>query len=136
MLIMPLLFFLAFVLLTSLVYVLCLDNIESLQHLQHKNLTNSVISYWKTKHGNCKGFEVKVGLHQGLLLSPLLFVAVMEVLMHEVRKGLPWELLYVDDLVLMDESMGELKVKVLWWKDCKVWWWMCRSLRDRVPSAE
>ena len=71
MLIMPLLFFLAFVLLTSLVYVLCLDNIESLQHLQHKNLTNSVISYWKTKHGNCKGFEVKVGLHRGVTAEPI-----------------------------------------------------------------
>lgn len=72
----------------------------------------------KTKHGNSEEFEVKVGVHQGSVLSPLLFVAVMEVLTCEVREGLPWELLYADDLVLMAESMGELKEKVLRWKEC------------------
>ena len=41
-----------------------------------------------------------VGVHQGSVLSLLLFMAVMEVLTQEVREGLPWELLYADDLVL------------------------------------
>ena len=34
----------------------------------------------KMKHGNSEEFEVKVGIHQGLVLSPLLFVVVMETL--------------------------------------------------------
>ena len=51
-------------------------------------------------------------------MCPLLFVAVMEVLTQEVREGLPWELLYADDLVLMAESVEDLKEKVLRWKDC------------------
>ena len=34
-------------------------------------------------------FEVKVGLHQGSVLSPLLFVAVMDV-SSEARSGLPF----------------------------------------------
>ena len=42
----------------------------------------------KTKHRNSEEFEVKVGVHQGSVLSPLLFVAVMEVLTQEVREGL------------------------------------------------
>ena len=72
----------------------------------------------KTKHGKSEEFEVKVGVHQGSVLSPLLFVVVMEVLMQDVREGLLWELLYADNLVLMAESIEELKWKVLWWKEC------------------
>ena len=32
----------------------------------------------RTVYGNSKGFEVKVGMHQGSALSPLLLVIVME----------------------------------------------------------
>ena len=42
----------------------------------------------------------------------------MELLTPAVREGLPWELLYVDGLVLMAESIKELKEKMLWWKEC------------------
>jgi len=31
----------------------------------------------RTVYGNSKGFEVKVGMHEGSALSPLLFVIVM-----------------------------------------------------------
>ena len=44
---------------------------------------------------------MKVGVHQVTVLSPLLFTIVMEALTQDVRVGLPWELLYADDLVLM-----------------------------------
>ena len=33
----------------------------------------------RTKQGNSEEFEIKVGVHQGSILSLLLFVAVMEV---------------------------------------------------------
>ena len=66
----------------------------------------------RTKNGNSEEFEAKVGVHQGSVLSPLLFAAVMEALTQEVREGLPWELLYAD-LVLMAESAEELKVTVM-----------------------
>ena len=53
----------------------------------------------RTKQGSSEEFEeVKVGVHQGSVFSPLLFVAVMEVVTRKVREGLPWELLYADDL--------------------------------------
>ena len=44
--------------------------------------------------------EVKVGLHQGSVLRPLLFADVMMFVSSEVRSGLPSELLYAEDLVL------------------------------------
>ena len=42
----------------------------------------------------------------------------MEVVTRGVKEGLPWELLYADDLVLVAQSKEELREKVLRWKEC------------------
>ena len=47
----------------------------------------------RTPEGDSKAFSVKVGLYQGSVLSPLLFVIVTEVITKELQVGLPWELL-------------------------------------------
>ena len=60
--------------------------------------------------------EFGVGVHQGSVLSPLLFIIVLEALSREFRTGCPWELLYADDLMISAESMEELLVKVKTWK--------------------
>jgi len=39
----------------------------------------------RTVYSNSSGFEVKVGMHQGSALSPLLFVIVMEAISREFR---------------------------------------------------
>ena len=62
-------------------------------------------------------FEVKVGVYQGSVLSPLLFITVMQAVTKKAAKGLPWELLYADDLVLIADSEEELKRKLTTWKD-------------------
>ena len=51
-------------------------------------------------------------MHQGSVLSPLLFIIVLEALSREFREGLPMELLYADDLVLMAESKELLLEKL------------------------
>ena len=61
-------------------------------------------------------FGVKVGVHQGSVLSPLLFVIVLEALSCEFRTGTPWELLYADDLVISAETKEGLKMKLNKWK--------------------
>jgi len=43
----------------------------------------------RTVYGNSNCFEVKVGMHQGSALSPLLFVIVMEALSREFRVTIP-----------------------------------------------
>jgi len=62
----------------------------------------------KKVYGNSNGFEVKVGIHQGWALSPLLFVIVMKVLSSEIRVALPWEFLYADNLVVIAETEDNL----------------------------
>ena len=39
-----------------------------------------------TREGNTEYFNVKVGLHQGLEISPLLFIIIMDVLASEIDK--------------------------------------------------
>ena len=48
-------------------------------------------------------FEVKVGVHQGSVLSPLLFAIVVDVITGNAKRGVVNELLYADDLVLMSK---------------------------------
>jgi len=71
----------------------------------------------RTVYGNSKGYEVKVGMHQGSALSPLLFVIVMDAISREFRVALPWELLYADDLAVIPETEEELIKRLNEWKD-------------------
>ena len=61
--------------------------------------------------------EVKLGMHQGSLLSPFLFAVVVDVATEFVRVGAISELLYADDLVLMSETIKGLRNKFLKWKE-------------------
>ena len=61
--------------------------------------------------------EVKVSVHQGSVLSPLLFIIVLEALSREFRSGVPWEDLYADDLVIITESLEECIRRFLTWKE-------------------
>ena len=64
-----------------------------------------------------KEFEVKVGVHQGSVLSPLLFAIIVNVITENVRKGVANELLHADDLALTSEDMENLKERFWNWKN-------------------
>ena len=70
----------------------------------YEGVTTSV----KLGAGESEEFAVKVGVHQGSVLSPLLFILVLEALSRKFRVGLPWELFYADDLALIADSEVEL----------------------------
>ena len=61
-------------------------------------------------------FNVQAGVHQGSVLSPLLFIIVPEALSQEFRTSYSWELSYADDLVLLANTMDELLSKLGNWK--------------------
>ena len=50
--------------------------------------------------GYSEEFGVGVGVHQGYVLSPLLFIIVLEALSREFRTGCSCKLLYADDLMI------------------------------------
>ena len=67
--------------------------------------------------GYSEEFEVKVGVHQGSVLSLLLLIIVLEALSCEFLSGVPWEYLYVDDIVIITESLEECVRRLLTWKE-------------------
>src|SRR6267154_3262622 len=85
--------------------------IVNLIKIMYEGVTTSV----KINGEESEGFEVKVGVHQGSVLSPILFNIVMQAIADNFKVGLPWELFYADDLVLLAESRAELERRLLEW---------------------
>ena len=63
--------------------------------------------------GFSQEFDVKVGVHLGSILSPLLFIIVLEALSHEFWADVPWEDLYADELVIIADSLEECVRRLL-----------------------
>ena len=79
--------------------------------------------------GYSEEFEVKVGVHQGSVLSSLLFIIVLEALSREFRTGVPWEDLYVVRRLLtwkeaMEKKGLRVKTKIM----------ICRTGLDLLQS--
>ena len=60
---------------------------------------------------------MRISVHQGSILSPLLFIIVLEALSQEFSSGVPWEDLHADDLVIIAESLDECVRRLLTWKE-------------------
>ena len=43
--------------------------------------------------------ELNVGVHQGSVLSPLMFAVVDDVVTNEIKEGMLQEILYTDDII-------------------------------------
>lgn len=54
--------------------------------------------------GDSEYFLVMNGLHRGSTLSPFLFAPVMDELTRYVQGEMSWYMLFVDDIMLVDET--------------------------------
>ena len=76
---------------------------------------------WSRVHvgeGYSEEFEMKVGVHLGSILSPLLYIIVSEALSHEFRSGAPGRtsMPITVNLVLIAELLEECVRRLLTWK--------------------
>ena len=66
--------------------------------------------------GASEEFWVRVGVHQGSVLSSLIFAIVANVVTEHAREGLLNEVMYADDLVLMSKSLDDLRERFQRWR--------------------
>ena len=70
----------------------------------------------RTGKGNTTAFEIRVGVHQGSCLSPLLFIIVMDAVSELIRREVPWDMLYADDLIVAGDSAANLQSSYSQWQ--------------------
>lgn len=78
----------------------------------YENVTTKV----RCPAGTSEEFEVRVGVHQGSALSPLLFNIVLNCLTEQLQQPAPANILYADDVVLINEDPSALQHNLEMWR--------------------
>ncbi|KAE8661215.1 Detected protein of unknown function [Hibiscus syriacus] len=73
-------------------------------------------TYVRTTVGDTQAFPMEIGLHQGSALSPYIFALIMDDIYCATPDGVPWCMLFVDDIVLVAETKTELNNRLATWK--------------------
>jgi len=70
----------------------------------------------RTPGGVTNDFFVGMDLHRGSALSPFLFTLIMDELTKGIQDGLPWCILFADDIIFIDETREGVNVKLERWR--------------------
>ncbi|VFR02670.1 unnamed protein product [Cuscuta campestris] len=81
-----------------------------------KDMYDAAMTRVRTSGGDSNSFSVGMGLHQGSALSPFMFALVMDVLTQGVQEGVPWCMLFAEDIVLIDDTREGLNDKLELWR--------------------
>ncbi|KAE8660533.1 hypothetical protein F3Y22_tig00116951pilonHSYRG00347 [Hibiscus syriacus] len=64
-------------------------------------------TYVRTTVGDTEAFSVEIRLHQGSALSPYIFALIMDDIYCATPDGVPWCMLFADDIVLVAETKSD-----------------------------
>jgi Reverse transcriptase (RNA-dependent DNA polymerase) len=81
-----------------------------------KDMYTNVVTCVKACDGESDIFSIKIGLHQGLVLSPYIFTVVMDEITKNIQGDISWCILFADDVVLIDESIIRVNQKLELWR--------------------
>jgi hypothetical protein len=65
---------------------------------------NNVVTSVRISDRDTDDFPINIGLHQGLAPSSYLFALAMDEVTRDIQGGMSWCMLFVDDVVSVDES--------------------------------
>jgi hypothetical protein len=77
---------------------------------------DNVVTGVRTSDGDINDFPINIGLHQESALSPYLFALVMDGVTRDIQDGIPWCMLFADDVVLVDWSRAGVDQKLELWR--------------------
>ena len=80
-----------------------------------RGISEALVRAVKSEHIYMK-FEVNIGVHKGSVLSPLMCTIVIDIVTNETKDDMLQEIMYVARLVLITETMAELRKKSYIWK--------------------
>jgi hypothetical protein len=69
-----------------------------------KDMNDNVVTSVRTSDGDTNDFSINTGLHQVSAQSPYLFALVMDEVTRDIQGSIRWCMLFIDDVVLVDES--------------------------------
>ncbi|XP_070032752.1 uncharacterized protein [Nicotiana tomentosiformis] len=81
-----------------------------------KDMYDRVKTRVRTVGGDSDYFPVMMGLHQGSALNPFLFSLVMDVLTRHFQGEVSWCMLFIDDIVLIDETRDNVNAQLEVWR--------------------
>jgi hypothetical protein len=81
-----------------------------------KDMYNNVVTSVRTSDGDTNDFPINIGMDQGSALSPYLFTLVMDEVSRDIQGGIPWCMLFVDEVVLVDENRTGVDQKLELWR--------------------
>jgi hypothetical protein len=76
-----------------------------------KDMYDNVVTSVRTSDGDTNDFSINIGL-QGSSLSPHLFALVMDEVTRDIQSGIPWCMLFVDDMLLVNENRTQVDQKL------------------------
>ena len=75
-------------------------------------------------------FLITIGVHHGLALSHFLFAIVMDKITKGIQDEIHWCMLFVDDVVLVDETKEGVNTKLeLWRQTLEAWGFRLSKLK-------
>jgi hypothetical protein len=77
---------------------------------------DNVVTSVRTSDRDTNDFSINIGLHQESALNPYLFTLVMDEVTRDIQGGIPWCMLFADDVILVDESWTEVDQKLELWR--------------------
>jgi hypothetical protein len=77
-----------------------------------KDMYDNVVTSVRTSNRDTNDFLINIGLHQWSALSPYLFALVMDEVIKNIQGGIPWWMLFADDVVLVNESRTGVNQKL------------------------